>query len=322
MQFFRRWWGRAKTPVLGVDISTTAVRVIELANGDRQVQIARYGQRNLPAGAIRDGGVVMRDVICDALRDALHDSGSRLRLAALALPAAAVMKKTLSLPAQSSEDELEMQVEAEAMALLPVARDEIGLDFAIIGPNVQQPDSVDVLLVAARQETINERAELALAVGLKPHIVDLESQALMAAVGAMLRLNDTQAGYLLGVIHIDAEQGCIYFVQGDSILFERQLNSNVVRRESNTSEAIAQEFNRALQLLHTASSTVSLHHVYLLGAFPADLPQHLAKKMSVGVSALNPWEQFAIGSAAVSSPTEHPSACTLACGLAMRSFDP
>lgn len=93
MQFFRRWWGRAKTPVLGVDISTSAVRVIELAPVDRHVQIARYGHRNLPAGAIRDGGVVMRDVICDALRDALHDSGSRLRLAALALPAAAVMEK-------------------------------------------------------------------------------------------------------------------------------------------------------------------------------------------------------------------------------------
>ncbi|MFM8245680.1 MAG: hypothetical protein ACKN9M_01815 [Burkholderiaceae bacterium] len=76
-----------------------------------------------------------------------------------------------------------------------------------------------------------------------------------------------------------------------------------------------------MQLLHTASSTASLHHVYLLGAFPTDLPQYLAQKMSVGVSALNPWEQLAIGPAAVSSPSEHPSACTLACGLAMRSFD-
>ncbi|MFM8465596.1 MAG: pilus assembly protein PilM, partial [Burkholderiaceae bacterium] len=90
----------------------------------------------------------------------------------------------------------------------------------------QQPDSVDVLLVAARQETIHERAELALAIGLKPHIVDLESQALMAAVRAMLRLNDAQAEHLLGVIHIDAEQGCIYFIQGESILFEFNCRSN------------------------------------------------------------------------------------------------
>ena len=86
MLSFRRWWGRTTIPVVGVDISTSGVRVMELVSSGRHTQIAHYAHQNLPTGAIRDGSIVMRDVVCDALRDAMRESGSRLRHAALALP--------------------------------------------------------------------------------------------------------------------------------------------------------------------------------------------------------------------------------------------
>ena len=322
MWSFRRWWGRPKTPVLGVDISTSGVRVVELAGSGHHVQIAHYGCSSLPAGAIRDGGIVMRDEICDALRDALRASGSRLHAAALALPASAVIKKILSLPAQSSEDELELQVEAEALALLPVARDEIGVDFAVVGPSSQQPDAVDVMLVAARQEKINERAELAAAIGLKPQIIDLESQALLNAMSAMLGSQGLPTDQSVGVLQIDTEHAYVYFIQGESLAFERQLSSTLTRRESNSIEAICQEFKRAFQLSQTALGSTSLHHVYLLGTVTPELQTTLAQRMSVAVSVLNPWQTLSVGAGVVSEHHEHPSACTLACGLALRSFDP
>jgi type IV pilus assembly protein PilM len=275
----------------------------------------------LPAGAIREGSVVMRDAVCDALRDALRESGSRLRHAALALPASAVIKKTLSLPAQSTEDELEMHVEAEAMALLPVAREEIGVDFAVMGPSFQQVDAIDVMLVAARQEKINERAELALAVGLKAQIIDVESQALMSAIGLMVRSSDPAADGLLGVIQIESDQVHAYFMQGEALVFERHLGSLLLRKEASAVEAICQEFNRAFQLSQTSAGQASLHHIYLLGTAPADLQSALAQRMSVAVSAIDPWQQLAVKPGVMSDDHEHPSACTLVCGLALRSFD-
>jgi type IV pilus assembly protein PilM len=321
MLSFHRWWGRTTIPVVGVDISASGVRVMELAPSGRHAQIAHYAHQRLPAGAIREGSVVMRDAVCDALRDALRESGSRLRHAALALPASAVIKKTLSLPAQSTEDELEMHVEAEAMALLPVAREEIGVDFAVMGPSFQQVDAIDVMLVAARQEKINERAELALAVGLKAQIIDVESQALMSAIGLMVRSSDPAADGLLGVIQIESDQVHAYFMQGEALVFERHLGSLLLRKEASAVEAICQEFNRAFQLSQTSAGQASLHHIYLLGTAPADLQSALAQRMSVAVSAIDPWQQLAVKPGVMSDDHEHPSACTLVCGLALRSFD-
>ena len=321
MLSFHRWWGRTTIPVVGVDISASGVRVMELAPSGRHVQIAHYAHQRLPAGAIREGSVVMRDAVCDALRDALRESGSRLRHAALALPASAVIKKTLSLPAQSTEDELEMHVEAEAMALLPVAREEIGVDFAVMGPSFQQVDAIDVMLVAARQEKINERAELALAVGLKAQIIDVESQALMSAIGLMVRSSDPAADGLLGVIQIESDQVHAYFMQGEALVFERHLGSLLLRKEASAVEAICQEFNRAFQLSQTSAGQASLHHIYLLGHVPIDLQSALAQRMSVAVSALDPWQQLAVKPGVISDDQEHPSACALVCGLALRSFD-
>ena len=255
------------------------------------------------------------------LRCALQGSGGRVGHAALTLLAMAGIKKALSLPAQATEDELGMHVEAEAMALLPVAREEIGVDFAIVGPSVQHADSIDVMLVAARQEKINERAELAIAVGLKPQIIDVESQALMSAIGVMLRSSESSADRLLGVIQIETDQAHAYFMQGEVLLFERHLGSILVRKEASAVEAICQEFNRAFQLSQTSAGQASLHHIYLLGPAPADLQSALAQRMSVAVSTLDPWQQLAVKPGVISDDQEHPSACTLVCGLALRSFD-
>jgi type IV pilus assembly protein PilM len=232
-----------------------------------------------------------------------------------------VIKKTLSLPTQSTEDELEMHVEAEAMALLPVAREEIGVDFAVMGPSAQQVDAVDVMLVAARQEKISERAELALSVGLRPQIIDVESQALMSAIGLMVRSSDPTADRLLGVIQIENDQVHAYFMQGEALVFERHLGSLLARKEAGSVESICQEFNRAFQLSQTSAGQASLHHIYLLGPVPADLQSALAQRMSVAVSALDPWQQLAVKPGVMSDNQEHPSACMLVCGLALRSFD-
>jgi type IV pilus assembly protein PilM len=207
------------------------------------------------------------------------------------------------------------------MALLPVAREEIGVDFAIMGPSVQHADAIDVMLVAARQEKINERAELAIAVGLKPQIIDVESQALMSAIGLMLKSSDASADRLLGVIQIETDQVHAYFMQGEALLFEKYLGSILVRKEASAVDAICQEFNRAFQLSQTSAGQASLHHIYLLGPAPAELQSALAQRMSVAVSALDPWQQLAVKPGVVANDQEHPSACTLVCGLALRSFD-
>lgn len=318
MLSFGRWWGQANVPVLGVDISAGGVRVIEFTR-NRHPRVAHYAHRPLPQGAIRDGGIVMQDAVCEALRDAVRDSGSRLRDAALALPAGSVIKKTLTLPTGLSDDELEMQVEAEAEASLPFARDEIGLDFETIGPSASQPDHVDVMLVAARREKIDERTVLAETVGLKPLIVDVESHALMSAVALFDVARGAPAPQLIAVLQLDRDRSHCLFMLDGTLLYERELGPALLKKEAAANEAICQEFNRAFQLFQTATGHGELHHLYLLGAVPADLPDALARRAGVQVCLPDPLQHWSGG--ARDGFDEHPSASMLVCGLALRSFD-
>lgn len=319
MLSFSRWWGQAQTPVLGIDIGAGGIRVVEMARG-RQPGIAHYAHRPLPPGAVRDGGIQMRDAVADALRDALRDSGSRLKHAALALPAGAVITKTLTLPQSLSDDELEMQVEAEADASLPFARDEIGLDFDVIGPNASQPDAVDVMLVAARKEKIDERTAIAEAAGLHTLIVDIETHALMSAITLFDIVRDAPPPQLIAVLQLDSDRSHCLFMLDGALVYERDLGALPLKKEAAAIEPICQEFNRAYQLFQTATGHSEVHHVYLLGAVPADLPDALSRRIGAQVSLPDPLQHWAGGKH--HALDEHPSACMLACGLALRSLDP
>ncbi len=315
MPLFGRWWRKTQVPVLGVDIGAGGVRVVEFTR-DRHPCVAHYAHQPLPQGAIRDGAIVMHDVVCDALRAALRDSGSRLRHAALALPAGVVIMKTLTMPMGLSDDELELQVEAEADATLPFARDEMGIDFAVSGPNAQQPEAVDVMLVAARREKIDERTSVAEAAGLKPLIVDVESHALMSAVALFDVARGAREPQLIAALQLDPDRSHCFFMLDGALLYERELGPVMLRKEAAAIDAVCQEFSRALQLFQTATGHSQLHHVYLLGVAPNELADALSHRMNLQVSLPDPRQRWS-GHA---SPGlgEHPSACMLACGLALR----
>lgn len=318
MLSFSSWWGQSQVPVLGVDIGAGGVRVVEFAR-DRQLRVAHYAHRPLPPGAVRDGGIVQRDAVHEALREALRDSGSRLRHAALALPAGAVIKKILALPQTLSEDELEMQVEAEADASLPFARDEIGIDFEVMGPSANQSDGIDVMLVAARKEKIDERTELAESVGLKPLIVDVESHALMSAVALLDSARAAPAPQLIAVLQLDPDRSHCFFMLDGALLYERELGPASAQLNVAAIDTICQEFNRAFQLFQAATGHAELHNLYLLGAAVPELPAALSKRIGVQVSLPDPLQYWSGG--LPPRIDAHPSACMLACGLALRSFD-
>lgn len=271
---------------------------------------------------MRDGVVVLQEEVAAALRDAIRASGSRLRDVALALPGGAAIKKTLSLPSMLEEDELELQVEAEAGETLPFPRDEIGIDFAVAGPSPGQPDCVDVVLVAARRERIDERVALARAAGLRPLIVDVASHALMSAIMLADSTREADATRVIAALWIEAERSHCLFMAGGVLLYERELGLAASSGDPAGVERICQEFDRALQLFHTATAHTDPQQIYLLGSVPAELSLVLERRTGTSVVQPDPLSQWSrsmhrIGAAAGDSP----SSCMLACGLALRSFD-
>lgn len=316
---FRRW-RHAHVPVLGVDLGVDAIRVVELAGRAAcwPLPIAHYAYRPLPRGAMRDGVVILHDEVAATLRDAVRASGSRLRDVALALPAGAAIKKPLTLPASLYEDDLELQVEIEAGETLPFPRDEIAIDFAVTGPSAPAADCVDVVLVAARRERIDERVSLAQSAGLKPVIVDIAAHALVSAITLADATGDAEPAALIAALWLEAERGQCLFMANGVLLYEREF-SLVAAADRSGVERICQEFDRSLQLFQTATTYGEPRQIYLVGVVSTALPAALRQRTGRPVMLPDPLQYWpgrhglAVG--------DSPSSSLLACGLALRSFD-
>jgi type IV pilus assembly protein PilM len=317
-----RWLGRRQDPVLGIDIGAGGIHLVELGGPGWPLRVRHAGYAPLPHGALRDGSIVMPEAAADALRRALRASGTRLRDAALALSARSVMKKVVSLPEPAHEDDLEDEVDAEAGANLPFERAEVGIDFAVLGPTAGQDGFIDVMLVAARKEKIDERVALAVSAGLRPRIVDIESHAVVAAIGLAEAARATAAPQPVAVLQVDAERSHCLFMLGGELLFERELATPAARHDADPVEQIGIEFERVSQMFRASTSLPDIAHLYLFGALPPGLPAALARRSGLGVTVPDPLLDITGGLERI-APGEQAqaSACLLACGLALRSFD-
>ena len=170
-------FSRQSAPLVGIDISSSSVKLVELAHDKAgNLVLERCAIEPLERGWITDGNIEKFDEVAEALRRLIKKSGTRTKNVALALPPSAVITKKISLPAGMTDQELEVQVESEANQYIPFSLDEVSLDFCVIGPNKGSPGDVDVLIAASRREKVQDRQGLAEAAGLKAVIVDIESR--------------------------------------------------------------------------------------------------------------------------------------------------
>ncbi len=165
-------------PLIGVDISSSALKLVELSEAGKGVyRLERYAIEPLPKDVVSDGNIANLDQVSEALRRAHKRLGTRNRNIAMALPTAMVITKKIIVPAGQTEEELELQVETEANQYIPFALDEVNLDFQILGPAPNNPEEVEVLIAASRKEKVEDRVAIAEAAGLKPRVMDVESYA-------------------------------------------------------------------------------------------------------------------------------------------------
>lgn len=206
MPDWKTLFGGAAPPLVGLDISSSGVRLVELAEAGKEgLRVERCAAEALPRGAVADGNIENLDQVVDAVRRLLKKSGTRARHVALGMPPAAVITKKIVLPAGLSEEQLEVQVESEASQYIPFALDDVSLDFDVIGPVGSSQDDIEVMLAAARREKIEDRVAVAEASGLKASVMDIESYAARAAVTRVAaQMPGAAAGQVIALFQMGA----------------------------------------------------------------------------------------------------------------------
>ena len=169
---------RRKTNLLGIDISSSAVKLVEMARKGREYRIESYAVAALPEGVCNEKDIVEPEPIGDAIRKVIKDSRTRLRHCALAIPTSMSINKIITMPSSIPLAEMETQISLEADQHIPYAMEEVNYDFEVLGPSFNNPNTVDVLLAGTRTENVEVRVAAAEMAGLTVDIVDTETHAL------------------------------------------------------------------------------------------------------------------------------------------------
>ena len=179
-------FNRKHSAVLGIDISTAAIKVLELSKAGNRYRVESYAVVPLPQDAVIDKNIANIDVVADAIKLAVKQSGSKEKNACVAVAGSSVMTKTIQMPAALTEEDLGEQIMVEADQYVPYALDEVNLDFEVQGKNEHNPDMVDVLLAASRRENVDDRVEALTKAGLRAKIVDVEAFAMENAFSLLV----------------------------------------------------------------------------------------------------------------------------------------
>ena len=161
-------FSRQPVPMLGLDISSSSVKLVELSRDKAgQLVLDRCAIEPLERGWITDGNIEKFDEVAEAVRRLVKKSGTKTKNVAMALPPSAVITKKIVLPGGMTDQELEVQVEAEANQYIPFPLDEVSLDFCVVGPSATSAGDVDVLIAASRREKVQDIQGLAEAAGFQ-----------------------------------------------------------------------------------------------------------------------------------------------------------
>ena len=349
---------RTSPPLLGIDISSSGVKLVELSAGQKSpVCLQRYVIEPIERGAITDGNVENPEQVAEALGRALRRMGTRTRDAALAMPSSAVITKRITLPAGLTEEDYELQVETEASQYIPFAIEEVNLDFQILGPAPGASDEVEVLLAASRKEKVEDRVAVVEMCGLKPVVVDVDTYAARTALDHVAGLLPNQGqGQVIAVFDIGSAVTNVSVVLNGQTIFEREqafggqhLTQDLVRLYGLTPEEAelrkktgdlpenyeadvlhpfveqgAAEVARALQFFFTSTPYARVDHIYLAGGSSVipGLVEAIADRTQVPTELLSPFRGMEIASNVREKQLRLDApALLIACGLAMRRFD-
>ena len=348
---------RQDPPLLGLDISSSSVKLVELSRDKAgNLVLDRCAIEPLERGWITDGNVEKFDEVAEAVRRVVKKSGTKTRQVAMALPASAVITKKIILPGGLSDSDLESQVESEANQYIPFSLDEVSLDFCVVGPSTTSTGDVEVLIAASRKEKVQDRQGLAEAAGLKPVVVDVESYASRLATARLIEnLPNKGLDILVALFEVGALTTSMQVIKNDEVLYERdqafggaQLTQLIVRQygfspeEAETKkrsgdlpedyesgvlkpfvDSMAQEIGRALQFFFTSTPYNKVDYVMLAGGSSSlpGLTESVTQQTSFACMQADPFQGMTIGSDVKEKKMRREAASYLtSCGLALRRF--
>jgi type IV pilus assembly protein PilM len=351
-------FGQRNRPLIGLDITTSSIKLIEIAMTGDQYRVEAYAAEPTPHSAINEKAIVDAEAVGEAIKRAIKRSGARSKEVAVAISGDAAITKVIQMPRSLNPRDLEAQVEMQADQYIPFPMDEVSYDFEVMGPSEKDAEMQDVLLVATRTENVEQRQAAVNAAGLTTKIVDVEAFALENACRLLThQMVDGGNERTIAVVDFGASTTTFSVLKNLRVIYTRdfafggqQLTEEIMRTYGLSMEEagrakkegglpsnfqpevldpfiddMTQQVSRSLQFyLASGSGREQPEQILICGgcASIAGVADVIASRVGIAAEKGDPLGQMKLSSKAKAQGVKKDAtALLIACGLALRSFD-
>ncbi|MBN1849529.1 MAG: type IV pilus assembly protein PilM [Deltaproteobacteria bacterium] len=234
-----------KNKLVGLDIGSHSIKLVEIDDTKKGMVLKNFGIIGLPKDAVVEGTVREMEVVASALKNLYKNLKIKNKNVAIAISGFSVIVKKINI-AKREEAELEASIHDEAEQYIPFDISDVNLDYEILsgkeeiseirdGEESDEESVMDVMLVAAKKDIIEEYVSLIHLAGLNPVLVDVDAFAVQNAFE--MSMKDVSGCYAL--VNIGAEELGINAVKDGVSIFTR----DSAYGGSQITEAIMSEFD-------------------------------------------------------------------------------
>lgn len=337
--------------IVGLDIGPDRIKLLRIDSSTRPFQVLDYASAPLPAGVIVKDEIKNPAAIGTALRDLLKNSGTTAKFAAVAIPRALAIIKTITVDKRLNSSDIESRAWVEANRLFPDLIGNIYLDFTITGPSMQAPDQMDLLLVACRKEHIKPYFELVQQGGLIPKIIDVNCYALERVLQlsvssepelhtvALLNVNLTQSSLIvihdkqLIHAHDQSYDGQRLLTQVDEFIKHKHAqpgmeNAPVAGDDDSYYKLLQENFvshlRHTIHFFYSSRANITIDKIILAGDCTVipDFSSFIEKEIGIKTTLANPFVNMQINSTVKSDEIEKDAPALMLCsGLALSGME-
>jgi type IV pilus assembly protein PilM len=340
---------------IGLDIGSSSVKVVQIKETSKGLQLVNFGFEPLPSQTIVDGAIMNQSAVVDAIRTLRDNLGIKGREVATAISGHSVIIKKIKVPPMTPE-ELEEQIPWEAEHHIPFSKDDVEIDHQLVG-NDATGGQMELLLVAAKKEVVADYSMVIREAKLLPVVMDVAAFTIQNAFEANYTVVPEEA---IAIINVGATLSNINIIAGGTSAFTRDVTvggnafteeiqkrlnvsqeeaeawkigssgegvSEVVPQEveaviASVADGVAGKFQRSLDFYLASSSDATITKIYLCGGsakVPA-LQKALEAKARASVEVMDPFRKIAIDERRfdIAFVKQHASEAAVAVGLSLR----
>lgn len=319
--------GSSKKEIVGVDIGSNSIKLVRLREAKGVYHLADVAIAPLPPEAIVDGAIMDAATVVEAIGNLTKSISLKTTSVATSISGHSVIIRKIRLPIMT-EEEMESSIQWEAEQYIPFEISEVNLDFQILGPDENDPTQMNVILVAAKKDFVNDYIAVFKECGLNPLIMDIDSFAMENAFEAN---HDIDEDGVIALINMGGSAMNVNVLKGGISVFTRDItvggnlfNDELQKRlglsaedaesaklggtvsgtdadsiasvMSDTIESLLQEVQRSLDFFSATASDDRIQAVYITGGVSRhpDVRSKLADRLGLAVEPLRPFQNIVV----------------------------